>query len=65
MKQRIFTIGERIVHGASGGVALDETYKVVGIIRCGPATTDETLSSANQGIIPIDEVLVDLNSSEN
>lgn len=60
MKQPIYTISGRIVHGASGGVVLDESYKVVGVIRCGPATTEEASDSAIQGIIPIDDILQDL-----
>ena len=58
--QRIYTIGGRVVHGASGGVVLDESNKVVGIIRCGPVTFEEAESSAVQGIIPIDDVINDL-----
>lgn len=58
--QRIYTISGRIVHGASGGVVLDESNKVVGIVRCGPASIEETVNSAVQGIIPIDDVLNDL-----
>lgn len=60
MGQMIYTISGRIVHGASGGVVLDDSYKVVGVIRCGPATTEETSNSAIQGIIPIDDILQDL-----
>lgn len=64
MGQRLYTINGRIVHGASGGVVLDESYKVVGIIRCGPATIDETAVNAVQGLIPIDDVLQDLENAE-
>ena len=60
MKQRIYTISGRIVHGASGGVVLNDSHKVVGIISCGPATFAETSESAVQGFIPIDDVLNDL-----
>ena len=31
----IYTVSGRIVHGASGGVVLDDDYKVIGIIECG------------------------------
>jgi len=62
--QPIYTISGRIVHGASGGVVLDEEYKVVGIIRCGPASLKETDNCAYQGIIPIQDVLQDLNIAE-
>ncbi len=60
MGQRIYTIAGRIVHGASGGVVLNDAHKVVGVIRCGPATLEETSSSAVQGIIPIDDIINDL-----
>lgn len=60
MGQRIFTIAGRIVHGASGGVVLNESHEVVGVIRCGPATLEETSDSAIQGIIPIDDIMKDL-----
>lgn len=60
MGQRIYTIAGRIVHGASGGVVLNDEYKVVGVIRCGPVTLEETSDSAVQGIIPIDDIINDL-----
>lgn len=58
--KKIYTVSGRIVHGASGGVVLDESEKVVGMIRCGSETIDETNSSANQGFIPINEILGDI-----
>lgn len=60
MGQRIYTIAGRIVHGASGGVVLNDEHKVVGVIRCGPVTLEETSNSAVQGIIPIDDIINDL-----
>lgn len=63
MGQRVYTINGRIVHGASGGAVLDESYKVVGIIKCGPATIDETVVNAVQGLIPIDDILQDLENA--
>lgn len=60
MGQRIYTIAGRIVHGASGGVVLNQEHKVVGVIRCGPVTFEETSDSAVQGIIPIDDIVNDL-----
>ena len=60
MGQRIYTIAGRIVHGASGGVVLNDENKVVGVIRCGPVTLEETSDSAVQGIIPIDDIISDL-----
>ena len=64
MQQFVYTIAGRLVHGASGGVALDEEYKVIGIIRCGANTLKETENSANQGIIPINDVLKDLQKKD-
>lgn len=58
--QQIYTISGRIVHGASGGVVLDEMNKVVGIVRCGSPTDKETSDNAVQGFIPIDDVINDL-----
>ena len=58
--QRIYTISGRIVHGASGGAVLNLSHEVVGMIRCGPASLDETADSAIQGFIPIDSIVYDL-----
>lgn len=60
MGQKIFTISGRIVHGASGGVVLNMSYQVVGVIRCGPVTLKETESNSLQGFIPINEIVNDL-----
>lgn len=61
--QTIYTVGGRVVHGASGGVVLDKEHKVVGIIRCGANSIQDTDSSAEQGIIPINFVIDDLKKS--
>lgn len=60
MGQRIYTVSARVVHGASGGVVLDESHKVVGIINCGVVSLKEESDNSIQGFIPIDEVLNDL-----
>lgn len=61
MGQKLYTIDKRIVHGSSGGIVLREKdQKVVGIIRSGAATLDETESSELQGFIPINEVMKDI-----
>ena len=60
MKQDIYTVSGRVVHGASGGVVLNLSYEVVGVIRCGMATTEELDSNANQGFIPIHDIVDDL-----
>ena len=61
-KQEIYTISGRIVHGASGGVVLNLSHQVVGVIRCGPATFVERESDerAGHGFIPIDDIINDL-----
>ena len=56
----IITISGRVVHGASGGVILDEKHQVVGVINCGPATIEETDVNIIQGFIPINAILDDL-----
>lgn len=50
---RFYTISGRIVHGASGGVVLNEKQEVIGIIKGGIVTMDEDDSNENQGFIPI------------
>lgn len=62
MRQRVYTISGRIVHGASGGVVLNSLYKVVGVIRCGVASLEEADENAIHGIIPIDDIVNDLKS---
>lgn len=39
---------------------MNDENKVVGVIRCGPVTLEETSDSAVQGIIPIDDIISDL-----
>lgn len=60
MKKPIYTVSGKVIHGASGGVVLDKNFKVVGVIRCGPASLEETEDNAAQGFIPIDDVINDL-----
>ncbi|MBR3606910.1 MAG: trypsin-like peptidase domain-containing protein [Lachnospiraceae bacterium] len=64
MRQKVYTISGRIVHGASGGVVLNMSHQVVGVIRCGPVTfkdkEKESDSSAVHGFIPIDDIINDL-----
>lgn len=59
----IITISGRVVHGASGGVILDEKHEVVGVINCGPATIEETDDSIIQGFIPINAIIKDINNN--
>ena len=49
-----------------GGVVLNMSHQVVGVIRCGPVTfkdkEKESDSSAVHGFIPIDDIINDLNA---
>ena len=56
----LYTVTGRIMHGASGGVVLNENYEVIGIIKGGVATMEESDTSSKQGFIPIDIVEADL-----
>ena len=60
MGQSIYTVSGRVIHGSSGGVVIDENYKVVGIIRCGTKSLDESENTTIHGFIPIDDVVLDL-----
>lgn len=64
MGQTVYIVSGRVVHGASGGVVLNEDCKVVGIIRCGAATIKETEDYPIQGFIPIDEVIDDIRKQQ-
>lgn len=56
----LYTITGRIIHGASGGVVLNKNYEVIGIIKGGIATMEESDIFSKQGFIPIDIVEDDL-----
>jgi len=60
----LYTVTGRIMHGASGGVVLNRYYEVIGIIKGGVETFDESDTSSNQGFIPIDIVENDLKNVE-
>lgn len=61
----IITISGRVIHGASGGLILDNNQKVVGVINCGPATIEETEDTIIQGFIPINSIMQDINNKNN
>lgn len=61
MGQDIYTVSGRVVHGASGGVVLDENHKVIGVIRCGAASLESSDDYPIQGFIPISDILNDIN----
>lgn len=49
----LFTVSSRIVHGASGGVILNEQNEVIGIIKAGVVSMEENDNSGKHGFIPI------------
>lgn len=57
-----YTVGGRIVHGASGGVVLNKRKQIVGIIKGGVETLKDEDKSDKQGFIPIHVVINDINS---
>nr|WP_243169658.1 serine protease [Clostridium algidicarnis] len=57
----LYTISGRIVHGSSGGVVLNMNHKVIGIIKAGVVTLNESDTSSKQGFIPIHLALEHLN----
>lgn len=59
-----YTVSGRIVHGASGGVVLNEDLEVVGIIKGGIVTLSEDDANENQGFVPIHLVIDDLGSKK-
>ena len=61
MGQFIYTVSGRVIHGSSGGVVIDKNCKVVGIIRCGTKSFDDSDRTTIHGFIPIDDVISDLN----
>lgn len=56
-----WTVSASIVHGASGGVVLDENNEVVGVIRVGAQTFQEEENEILPAIIPINEIINDIN----
>lgn len=59
-----YTVSGRIVHGASGGLVLDEDYNVVGIIKGGIVTLSDDDFNENQGFIPMHIVLADIHNKQ-
>lgn len=60
-----YTVSGRIAHGSSGGVVLNENYEVVGIIKGGIASLDDSDddTNENQGFVPIHVVLYHMEHS--
>ena len=62
--QRIWTVDKSIVHGASGGVVINDSGKAVGIIVSGVEDYGETGDEPGSGVpgfIPIHRVIKDIN----
>lgn len=57
---KFYKVSGRIVHGASGGIVLDTSYRVVGIIKGGISSDGEDNSDIKQGFLPIDLVIEDI-----
>lgn len=60
-----YKISGRIVHGASGGIVLNTSQQVVGIIKGGCPSDDENNIIIKQGFVPIDLVTSDIQSKTN
>lgn len=58
-----YTFGGRVVHGASGGVVLNEARQVVGILKGGRSSLEDDRLNDKQGFIPMHIVIDDLNSA--
>ena len=48
-----YTVGGRVVHGASGGIVLNGNNEAIGIIKGGVATTEGEETNDNQGFVPL------------
>lgn len=65
MGQEVFTVSSKIVHGASGGVVLNEDNKVVGVIRVGSQSFDESENDdIIPSIIPINNIIENINRKQ-
>lgn len=55
-----YTISGKVIHGASGGIVLDRNERVIGLIKGGVVSLEETEKSIDQGFIPLHLVLSDV-----
>lgn len=60
----LYTVSGRIIHGASGGIVLDNNNQVVGVTKGGVPSMNESDKNENQGFIPIHIVLEDIHSKQ-
>lgn len=58
---RLVTVSGRIIHGSSGGPVLNDKNEVIGLIKGGIVSLDKEFDSNNQGFIPINDILEDIN----
>ncbi len=58
----LYTIGGKLVHGASGGLVLNKDNEVVGLIKAGVVSFSKSDESIMQGFVPINIVLEHLES---
>jgi len=59
-----YTVDKNVFHGASGGVVLNEEYKVIGIIMGGVESLNESQTNVNQGFMPIHLVINDISKDK-
>ena len=60
----LYTVDKSIFHGASGGVVVNEQNEVVGIIKGGVESCDESQTNVNQGFVPIHLVVSDIKEKQ-
>lgn len=58
----LFAVSDNIFHGASGGVVLDIDNRIVGIVRAGIETIEESISFDKSGFVPINLVISDIDN---
>lgn len=61
----LYIVSGRILHGASGGAVLDMNHKVIGIIKAGVESIEETDDCKQQGFIPIHLALEHMQNHKN
>ena len=55
-----YTVSGKVIHGASGGIVLDRNDRIIGIIKGGVESTEETEQDINQGFVPLHLALNDV-----
>lgn len=57
MGSSFYAVSGRVLHGASGGVVLNLSHEIVGIIKGGAVSMEESEHAINQGFVPIHLVI--------